>query len=603
MRMARVRCSVIFFVVIAALFATRPAAATIRYQVSFAHASEHLFVVQMEIPNASKESEVAIPAWNALYQIRDFAYRIRDLHILAPSGPGGNGTLFRLRAIDDQTWEIDNPNPQSEGSGSAQVTVQYSIEWDAPGPFDSQLNDHHAFINFAEILMYIPERRSENVEIVFDDVPPPWKIASELPPGPERNSFTAESYDALVDAPAEAGQFQEFAFDNDGAHFRVVVDATRGDNDHLEDYLRRITGYELSLMGGPPFKEYTFFFHIGSYADVGGGGMEHCNSTAIAATSVQTAAAIAAHEFFHAWNVKRIRPQSLEPVDYTKAQYTRALWFAEGVTSTYAAYTLERTGLWTKSRFYQDLASQIGELESRPARAWQSVEESSLDAWFEKYDDYNLPDRSISYYNKGQIIGVLLDLSIRDSTGDRESLDDVLRRMNDEYAKAGKFYNGSEAIRAVAEEVSGRSFQDFFQRYVSGTDEIPYDDFLGKAGLKLEMDVAKRADLGFQPEVSPGGEIAVSALEPDSAAEAAGLREGDIIQSSGKSTPRNLDEWLRDRNPGDRVTLRVEREGHESEISFVVGANEDRQYSIVELSNPTGKQRRILSGLLRGATE
>ena len=602
MRAARARCSFAFFVALVVLFAARPAAATIRYRVSFAHASEHLFVVQMEIPNAREGTEVAMPAWNALYQIRDFAYRIRDLHILAPPGPGGNGSMFRLRAIDEQTWKIENPDMPPKSGDSGVATVQYSIEWDDPGPFSSQLNDHHAFINFAEILMYIPDRRGENVEVAFDDVPPSWKIAAELPPGLEKNSFTAESYDALVDAPAEAGQFREFAFDNDGAHFRAVVDAASGGQDRLEDYLRRITGYELGLMEGPPFKEYTFFFHIGPYSDVGGGGMEHCDSTAIAATAVQSAAAIAAHEFFHAWNVKRIRPQSLEPVDYAKPQYTRALWFAEGVTSTYAAYTLERTGLWTKSQFYGDLASQISELESRPARAWQSAEESSLDAWFEKYDDYNRPDRSISYYNKGQIVGVLLDLAIRDSTDNRKSLDDVLRRMNGEYAKAGKFYNGSAAIRAVAEEVSGRSFQDFFQRYVAGTDEIPFDDFLGVAGLKLKIDVAKKADLGFQTAVSSGEETAVSALEPDSAAAAAGLREGDVIlPSRGKF--RSLDEWLRDRAPGDTVTLHVEREGQETEISFVVGAREDRQYSIAEISNPTGKQRRILSGLLRGATE
>ena len=182
--------------------------------------------------------------------------------------------------------------------------------------------------------------------------------------------------------------------------------------------------------------------------------MEHANCTAIGSGSVEGAIAVAAHEFFHAWNVKRIRPQTLEPVDFTKEQYTRALWFAEGITSTYAAYTLERSGLWPKEKFYADLAAQISDLDSRPARLWQSVEESSLDAWLEKYDEYRLPDRSISYYNKGQIVGEMLDLAIRNATVNRKSLDDVMRRMNDEYANKGKLYDDSNGVRAAAEEVA-----------------------------------------------------------------------------------------------------------------------------------------------------
>jgi predicted metalloprotease with PDZ domain len=224
--------------------------------------------------------------------------------------------------------------------------------------------------------------------------------------------------------------------------------------------------------------------------------MEHANSTVIAAETIDGAATVAAHEFFHVWNVKRIRPQSLEPVDYTKEQYTRALWFAEGVTDTYAAYTLERTGLYSKDQFYANLAEQIATVESRPAHVWQSAEESSLDAWFEKYDGYSVPGRSISYYDKGQILGVLLDLAIRDATDNHKSLDDVLRRMNDEYARQGKFYNDSQGIRAAVEEVSGKSFEDFFRCYVSGVDPIPYNEFLGIAGLELKTGSAQGADPG-----------------------------------------------------------------------------------------------------------
>jgi len=442
----------------------------------------------MMVPVEGRELLVALPVWNTLYQVRDFPYRVRDVTGICPAV---DGAPLDVRKLDKQTWRISLRTPCQPGDHN-RFEVHYAIEWNDPGPFNSQLNEHHAFLNLAEVLMYVPDRRAEDSDVAFDDLPATWQIAAELPAAHDTYSFSAASYDALVDAPVEAGNFAAFEFDSGGAHLRALIDGSASGESRLEDYLRRITAYELQLMGGAPFdtprKEYTFIFHIGSYAEVGGGGMEHANSTAISAQSIEGAAAIAAHEFFHAWNVKRIRPQSLEPVDYTKEQFTRALWFAEGVTSAYASFTLERAGVWTKDRFYDDLANQVCELESRPARKWQSLEESSLDAWFEKYDAYNSPDRSISYYDKGQILGVLLDLSIRDATDNRKSLDDVMRLMNQQYAHQGKFYNDSDGVRAAVEQVSGKNFEDFFRKYVAGTDEIPYADFFGVAGLELKIE-------------------------------------------------------------------------------------------------------------------
>lgn len=479
--------------------AAQPASATIAYRVSLANPDQHLFHVDMMIPVNGKEVVTSLPAWNALYQVRDFSYRVRSVSAVCAAS---TGVPLAVRWLDKDTWRVSLTGACQPGDHNS-FEIRYSIEWNDSGPFNSQLNDHHAFMNLAEILMYVPERRAEDTSVTFENLPAGWRTAAELAPGDASNTYTAASYDTLVDAPVEAGEFDEFKFMESGGRFRVVVDATSWKKQMLEGALERITSYELRLMGGPPPfdlppREYTFFFHIDPYEDQGGGGMEHRNSTAIAATSVEAAVAIAAHEFFHVWNVKRIRPLTLEPVDYTKEQYTRALWFAEGVTSCYASFTLERTGLWSKKQFYDDLALQIGELQSRPAHTWQSAEDSSLDAWLEKYDAYNVPDRSISYYNKGQILGVLLDLAIRDATNNRKSLDDVLRSMNDEYARKGKFYDDSNGIRAVVEEVAGKSFEDFFERYVSGTTEIPYNDFLAVAGLELNANAADLADRSRQ---------------------------------------------------------------------------------------------------------
>jgi predicted metalloprotease with PDZ domain len=274
------------------------------------------------------------------------------------------------------------------------------------------------------------------------------------------------------------------------------------------------------------------------------------------------------------------------------------------VTSAYGVYTLERCGLWNKDQLYADLASEIGMLESRSARKWQSVEEASLDAWLEKYDAYSLPDRSISYYNKGQIEGVMLDLAIRDATDNRKSLDDVLRRLNLEYAMKGKFYNESEGVRAVVEEVSGKSFEDFFRRYVSGTDEIPYADFLSAAGLELKAQTAKTADLGFVPGRPSATGTTVSAVQAGSAAETAGLRDGDLIMRvNGHALPRGRGAQHLGLSAGETATLHVNRGGQELDISFQVGAREEQIYSIVEASHPTDKQHRIRNGLLHGTTD
>jgi predicted metalloprotease with PDZ domain len=477
----RIAFGVLIGIFVALLSCCR-ASATIRYRVSLADPGDHLFHVTMTVPIEGRDMTTALPAWNALYRIRDFSQRTEALH---GSCPAVTAVPLAKRQIDKDTWHFWLETAcQPEDHNTFQI--DYAIEWDATGPFNSQLSARHAFINLAEILMYVPQRRNEDVSVQFADVPAGWRTIAELGAA-SAYTYTAADYDQLVDAPVEVGQFEQFDFAESGANFRVVVDSRSWNRPLLEDALHRITRYELNLMGGPPFdssnKEYTFFFHIGPEGVVEGGGMEHRNCSAISAISTEAAIAIAAHEFFHSWNVKRIRPQSLEPVDYAKEQYSRALWFAEGVTSAYASFTLERAGLWSKPRFYEDLAQQIGNLQSRPAREWQSVEESSLDAWLEKYDVYNLPNHSISYYNKGQIVGLLVDLAIRDATDNHKSLDDVMRRMYEEYALGGKFYDDSAGIRAVAEEVSGKSFADFFSRYISGTDEIPYNKFLSIAGL------------------------------------------------------------------------------------------------------------------------
>jgi len=595
----RLRTWPIAAILSAIFYFASPAHATIEYTVSLSHPDRHIFGVTMRIPNVRDRLTLQMPAWNALYQIRDFSS-----HMMQVSAKGDAGNALPMNKLDKQTWTV---------TANGIVTVTYGIFWDEPGPFATQLNSEHAFLNFAMLLLYVPDRRPEDTKVTFEDVPEGWRVAVELDAakakeGHRGDTYIAPSYDAMVDAPVEIGQFDEFHMEAGGRPIRIVVHGDSGDKSRLVESLKKIVDYDVSLMGGAPFREYMFLFHVGN--NFGGGGMEHMNCTAISADLAAQLPSYSAHEFFHAWNVKRIRPQALEPVDYTKEMYTRALWFAEGMTNTYGSYALERTGLWSSQQLYANLADQIRELQSRPAHHWQSVEQSSLDSWFEKYPLYNRPEESISYYNKGQIVGVLLDIIIRDRTDNHAGMDDVFRALNEQYAKAGRFYNESDGLRAAMEDVIRKKdpgaipdLSDFFQRYIAGTDEIPYADFLSLAGLTLRDTSQRRAAFGFSLSHDTVSNPTIASVDGDSGASDAGLKEGDVVmQLNGESFPRVPDRWLRDHQPEERITLKIQRGGEALDISFPLGRLTDSTYQISEIVSPTERQRRIRNGILRGVT-
>jgi len=570
-----------------------PCGATIRYEVSVSHPEQHLFHVTMTIPDVSGEVTVQLPAWNALYQIRDFSSHIQQVEAFDA------GVKTPIEKVDKQTWRV---------TGQGTITIRYATYWDDVGPFSAQLNGEHAFINPAMILLYVPSRRAEDVQLDLRDVPGPWNVASasrtliESMGGARNFVLYASSYDVLADGPIEVGRFEEFELEGISPRVNVIIHGDGWRKKHVDEDLKRICEYEIKLMDGAPFEHYTFILHIGKGA--GGGGMEHANSTAIGIPSDEYLSGVAAHEFFHLWNVKRIRPATLEPVDYTKEQYTRALWFAEGVTSTYGVYTLVRTGIWSKERFYADLGEQISELEARPANRWQSAEQSSLDAWLEKYPLYNGPDDSVSYYTKGQVLGDLLDILIRDRTGNEKSLDDVLRGLNTDFAKQGKTYRDSLDIRLEAEKVAGGSFEEFFRDYVAAAEPLPYQHVLALAGLEVRTIEHKRALLGFSAERESAGTVTVRTVDDGSPAAQAGLRVGDVIESwNDADVPRSLGRWARERQPGETVRVRVRREEKERTLDFKLGEEKELLYQVAEDVHANEKARRIREGLLHGVTQ
>ena len=573
----------------------RPAGATISYQLSLANPTQHLFHVTINIPDVHGDLTVQMPAWNALYEIRDFSSRIQRVEAFTGS------RSLPIEKVDKLTWRL---------RGEGIVTVRYSVYWDNPGPFASQLNAEHAFINPAMVFMYVPERRAEAVFLALQDLPSNWNVATPLElstfeAGRETaHTISARNYDAFADGPIEAGTFKIFQISGTNPPISVAIHGDNWKQPEVEETLRKICKYEIQMMDGPPFDHYLFIYHIGKAAQGAGGGMEHANGTAINVNSGAQIAGVSAHEFFHLWNVKRIRPTSLEPVDYTREQFTRALWFAEGVTSTYGSYTMVRSGIWSKRDFYDELARQINELESRPANRWQSAEQSSLDTWLDKYDYYNGPEFSVSYYTKGQVLGDLLDILIRDKTDNSKSLDDVLRKMNEDFAEAGKTYGDSLDVRLTAEAVAGGSFEEFFRKYVANAEPLPYQSVLQKAGLLLQRQAIVRAELGFSTERDASGRAIVRTVESGSPAERAGLRLGDEVrQFNDENVPRRTEYWLRNKKPGDPLRLKLLRNEQPSEIVFAMAGKSEFIFAIAEDPQASPKASAIREGLLHGTTE
>ncbi|HEV2400494.1 MAG TPA: PDZ domain-containing protein [Candidatus Sulfotelmatobacter sp.] len=580
----------------AAADAAQAASNPLTYTISLVSPDRHLVEVQLAIPPGPEDHDLQLPVWNALYQVRDFAQFINWIRAKDLSGQS-----LPLSEINDSRWHVH---------GAAHgALIEYQMYVDSFGPFGAQFNAHHAFFNLAQILLYPEDGRNSPMEVRFSNVPADWKIATPLKP--ERDGFSGENYDRLVDSPVEISAFREFDFDASGAHFRVIIDADPADYDSekLLASLHKIVDAAITWMNDRPFDTYTFFYHFPR--GPGGGGMEHAYSTAIDINadtirrSLYPVNAVTAHEFFHLWNVKRIRPQTLEPVDYTKANFTRALWFSEGVTSTAEGFIQSRAGLIDERQFLAELGEQISELENRPAHLTQSTEDSSLDAWLEGFNYYRRPERSISYYNKGELLGFMLDLAIRQASHDQASLRELLQWMNLHYAKQGRFFDDSNGVREAGQAVCRCDLGPFFTNYVAGLEEIPWNDYLNYLGLRVEPLKITVPDLGFVASRGFDGPMSVVAVTPGSDAERAGLQVGDTVtEVLGKPVAEDSQQQLARLKPGDSITLKVKsRRGPERELKWKVVGRQQTSFEVKDLDQVTPEQRAHRAAWLKGEAE
>ncbi len=579
----------------------------------------HLLEVEMRVASvtAAPHADLVMPVWTpGSYLIREYERHVQDF---AAQDEAGKALVWRK--VNKNTWRV-------ETGGASKWRAAYRVYANEATPRTNELNDRHAFWNNAALLMYWDGHL--NAPATLRVVPPPtWKIATGLPPvAGEQNAFRADNFDMLYDAPVEVGTFKTIEFDVRGVPHRLVIEGEGNyDAERLRRDMQKICDAYATLMDGLPFKDYTFILNLGVS---GGNATEHLNSVAMTWARFNfrpdsghlNFLGLVSHEYFHAWNVKRIRPDALGPFDYTKENYTRLLWVAEGMTDYYGNLTARRAGLVTEKDYLDVLARSFQTLQNTPGRLQMSAEDASFDAWIKYYRrDENSVNSQVSYYEKGSILAALLDLHIRKLSGYQHSLDDVMRYLYAEFYKKNRNYSPEDFQRA-AEVAAGSSLEDFFRRYVRGREELDYDAALEAVGLRLDTTgtpteagsssapvekaflgaTLARADEQVALTTIPATGIVRTTVPPDAAvikfinagtpAYNFGLNVGDqIIALDGMRVTRDtFDRRLEEKQPGETLAITVFRADELRTFQIKLAGRANITYRLVPLKQRTPEQ-------------
>jgi predicted metalloprotease with PDZ domain len=566
------------------------------YTVTVRSADRTAYFVEMRVTNPPNPARFVIPNW------APGAYRLMDSgkNIAGVAAFSAAGDALAVSHDSDISWTVDT-------QGADRIAVRYSaalrdpVQWHRPNN-RWFLRTTSGMIDGPRTFVYLDNWKLAPAHVTFR-LPPGWRIATGLVATTDSTTYWAPSYDVLIDSPVLVGRFLDYRFTAAGVPHRAVVDlggAPSRAGRFFVDMLRRISEAAIAIFGSAPYKDYTYIFVGGR-----GGGLEHLNSTTIGVSSDVLARnpggaqSVSAHEFFHTWNVKRIRPVELGPFDYERPVRTVNLWVSEGITEYYMEVILARSGVGRPADFTRRLGDAIGNHRGNPARLLVSPERASWTVWDSPAVNNSY---TISYYLQGELLGFLLDLAIRDSTDNAKSLDDVMRYLFDHYAGERGFTTLDllSSVRAA----TGLDFRDFWRRYVSGTVEIPWDDYLGAAGWSVVFteEPAPDARVGtITPSVQGGRWRAVAA--PGSAAEAAGLVTGDeLVRINGREIVDGSDvtSVLRRVRAGGAVTVDVIRDGAPRSIRFTAVTYNRVRAQLRDRPDQTEQMRRIRAGILRG---
>jgi len=597
----------------AAARAAKPSAAPLKYELAFEHPNTHLLDLTIHASDLKGATvEFAIPDWApGSYYIENYSANVQRFRATS-----ADGKALTWRKTDSQTWQIDL-------AGATAVTISYQVFANTLQNNIAQYNERHAFIGGPSVWMYLVDGKDRPIQLSVA-VPSGWKIATGMEHTSD-HTFGAADYNWFADAPFEISDFAEKDFEVLGTTYHVIVhdvenkkDFTKFAND-LQKTVATIVPLFQSVTGTPqaaPFKDYYFIFHVWPKT---GGGLEHLNSTQINFTTDWDSTEplpgttlnqydlklfVAAHEFFHAWNVKRLRPLPLGPFDYTQMVHTPSLWISEGLTSYYGSLSVERAGLVPPQQYLDGIARLITNFEAKPGRKERSIEDTSWDTWFSNPMSIsqadNLANTYYSYYDGGQIMGHILDFAIRDNTNNQKSLDDWMRLLYSRYALPKPGFNPEDAIHA-ANEVAGKDLSDVFRRYISGLEPIPYEQYFALAGIEVTKKVdPDKAWVGIEVKKSDDGHAQIRNVIPGSPAENAGLSNDDLIYAIDARALEadGVNAQLSSRKPGDTLRITVLRLGEFKEFLVTPTTNPNPTYSLKPMENQTEKQKAIYNSWL-----
>jgi predicted metalloprotease with PDZ domain len=597
---------------------------SITYRLAMSRPVSHLFEVTIEVAlpeNAPKSVDFQMPKWApGRYAVFDFAKNVQEFQALGgicPRAAQCKMPTFPVTRVDDQTWRVSTMNTHA-------LTIRYKVFGnDLSGTF-SQLDTRHANYNGHSIFMYVVGHKPDPVKLEINP-PAGWRIINGWMVRPEQREWQFANWDLMADTPTEiAPDWTADEFPVDGKLYRVMVHSfgdEGGKRPALVRDIEKIVRAEVAMWGPPEFDSYTFLIHFAA-DDHSGDGMEHLTSTQIIEPGALGESGVymstlgtVAHEFFHVWNVKRLRPVELGPWDFTRPANTRSLWIAEGFTNYFGHLMMRRSGIWETTRFLQRESETITAIENAPGTSLMSAESASLAAPF--LDDAphaqrtNLANTAISYYPKGELIGMVLDLIIRGKTNGKHSLADVMRRMYDEfylkspnatYYLRGRGYT-PEDLQRVASEVAGYDLSEFFARHVRDVETLPYDEAFGFVGLRLVRSVAREPyHAGITLDWEDTESLRIRSVRNYSPAEDAGLEEGDeILSLGGKNIKR--ENWLVTLGrykQGDRVPITVKRDRRTIRATLVLGPPERFDYRLEEMKDATPEQKALRESWLAG---
>jgi predicted metalloprotease with PDZ domain len=572
--------------------------APIDYTVRIPAPQTHYVEVEARVPTAGQpQVELMMAVWTQ-YVIREYAKNVE-----AVTARALDGRPLTIEKWRKNRWRIDT-------GGADPVMVSYRVYCHVMSVQDNWVDDEFALLNGAPTFLTLVEHaaRPHEVQLIL---PPAWKTSMTAMPaapgGPNR--YDAPDYETLVDSPLVAGNpaVHEFAVKGKPHYLVDIGEDGVFDGDRAAADLARIVREDARLWGGLPYEKYLF---LNMLTGGGGGGMEHSNSTALMSDRWGKRGTgnrlgwldLASHEFFHTWNVKRLRPAEILPGEYETEPYTKSLGVAEGFTSYYGPLMVRRAGLSTDAELLASLSRMIRELQTTPGRLVQSLSMSSFDTWIKFYrPDENSVNTAISYYTKGAVAAFLLDARVRAATGGDRSLDDVMRlALARNPVERG--YT-PEDFRAAASQVAGTDLNGWFAKVFDSTAELDYREALDWFGLRFAAESSvERAWLGADTKADDG-HLVITEVRRGTPAYAAGLDAGDEIVGFGGFRIRP-DDWARALSkyrPGDRVTLLVVRRGRIVSASVTLGREPDSGWSL-EIAAPSMHRDVWLSGLGAGSS-